>query len=242
MNRDLLVVEDDPFHLQFIEDQLADEAFDGYRVECFDNGDKAFGWLKSHSAYCAIIDLNLPGTNGVEVATRVWQREPSASIVFWSNFSDPAYARAIARIVPESGNFGYILKTMSRESLKRSLKGVFFDGQRIIDGEVQGLINRRNTRRDHLTQVETEILNLIAIGLTDRAISKLIGMSQRSIQAAAASIYDKFASEDFSSETINKRARLVALAIMNGEINRDSLVEQERICSEHQSLTGPVTL
>lgn len=235
MQKNLLVVEDDPFHLQFIEDQLKDEAFSDHTIECFENGDKAFEWLKTHPACCAIIDLNLPGKNGVEVATRVWKKRQDASIVFWSNFSDPAYARAIARIVPESGNFGYVLKTMSRDKLLRSLKGVLFDGQRIIDGEVQGLINRRNTRRDPLSQVEIEILNLIAIGLTDRVISDMIGMSQRSVQSIAASIYEKFAEEDLPAETINKRARLVALAVLNGEINRDSLMEYERIHSERLS-------
>ena len=229
MQKHLLVVENDPFHLKFIEDQLADEAFTGHKINLFDDGDKACDWLNSQSACHAIIDLNLPGKNGVEVATRVWQRNQSASIVFWSNFSDPAYARAIARIVPESGNFGYVLKTMSRERLQRSLKGVLFDGQRIIDGEVQGLINRQNTRRDHLTQVETEILNLIAVGLTDRAISKMIGISQRSIQAFAAKIYEKFSGEEISSETMNKRSRLIALAVLNGEVNRDSLLEHEKL-------------
>lgn len=229
MSLKLLIVEDDPFHLQFIKDQLSGEAFSNHTVACFDDGDKAYAWLKSNTADCAIIDLNLPGKNGVEVATHVWDRHQSASIVFWSNFSDPAYARAIARIVPRSGNFGYILKTMSREKLQRSLEGVLFDGQRIIDGQVQGLINRRNTRREPLTQVEIEILNLIAIGLTDRAISEMIGLSQRSIQASAANIYEKFSGEEIVPDEVNKRARLVALAFLSGEINRDSLIEFERL-------------
>ena len=228
MHKNLLVVEDDPFHLSFIEDQLTDDAFSDHEITCFDSGDKAFDWLKNNSVGCAIIDLNLPGKNGIEVATRVWQQHESASIVFWSNFSDPAYARGIARIVPGCGNFGYILKTMSRDKLLRSLKGVLFDGQRIIDGEVQGLINRRNARRTPLNQVEIEVLNLIAIGLTDRAISEMVGMSQRSVQTIAASIYDKFADDETPADTINKRARLVALALLKGEINRDSLTEHER--------------
>ena len=227
MTNTLLIVEDDPFHLKFIEDQLVDEAFTDLSIKCFDNGEQAHSWLQSNTAKCAIVDLNLPGNNGVEVATRLWQRQPSASIVFWSNFSDPAYVRAIAKIVPQNGNFGYILKTMSGDKLLRSLKGVLFDGLRIIDGEVQGFINRQNTRGTSLDQVEIEILNFIAIGLTDRAISVMMGMSQRKIQATAAGIYEKLSNEEFSADKMNKRSRLVALALLSGELNRDSLLEYE---------------
>ncbi|MCV6577278.1 MAG: response regulator transcription factor [Cohaesibacter sp.] len=232
MKQNLLIVEDDPFHLKFIEDQLKDDAFASFAITTMPSGDKAWDWLTSNTASFAIIDLNLPGKNGVEIATRLWQSCQSASIVFWSNFSDPAYVRAIAKIVPGEGNFGYILKTMSGEKCLRSLKGVLFDGQRIVDGEVQGFINRRNTRSAQLNQVESDILNLIALGLTDRAISDYIGMSQRSIQLSAAGIFDKLSCHDKLSETddsqINKRSRLVARAFLGGEINRASLLESEK--------------
>ncbi len=234
MRRQLLIVEDDPFHLKFIEDQLADRSFSNVSITALDSGEKAWVWLHQNRASCAIIDLNLPGKNGVEVATRLWQASPDASIAFWSNFSDPAYVRAIAKIVPEDGNFGYILKTTSGDKFLRSIKGVLFDGQRIVDGDVQGFINRRNTRGAQLTQVEMEILNLIALGLTDRAISQMIGMSQRSIQSTAAVIYDRLSCDDRLAENtdsnINKRSRLVARAFLGGEINRDSLAEYEKRC------------
>ena len=223
----ILIVEDDPFHLKFIEDQFSDDAFAEYRLECFESGDLAHDWLRQNKPNRAMIDLNLPGKNGVEVATRVWQKDPSASVVFWSNFSDPAYVRAIAKIVPEHGNFGYILKTMAAEKLQRSLKGVLFDGLRIIDSEVQGFINRRNARRAQLNPVEIEVLNLIALGITDRAISAIIGTSQRTIQATATSIFDKLGGDEEMTDTLNKRSRLVALALMEGEINRDTLLEHE---------------
>jgi len=227
----LLVVEDDPFHLRYLEERLSDSAFSMLDKAFFDNSERANEWLRSRKADFAILDLQMPGQNGIAIARNVWRRHPESSVVFWSNFSDPAYVGAIAKIVPENGNFGYLLKTTASAKLQRSLQGVFFDRQRIVDSEVRGFIKRQHSRGADLTAVEIEILNLVALGLTDRSLADLTGRSGRSVQSAIHSINEKLQDriqDDIPGHPgLNRRARMVAIALLTGEINRDSMAEYQ---------------
>jgi DNA-binding NarL/FixJ family response regulator len=231
-NNNLLIVEDDPFHRKFLEDQLISDAFSELKIHSFDNGQSAINWLKNHYASYAVVDLQMEGVNGIEVAKNLWQNCDTAAVVFWSNFSDPAYVRAITKIVPKFGNFGYLLKTSSPAKLIRSLQGVFFDQQRVVDSEIQGILKRKNTRSNDLTTVEIEVINLVALGLTDKSIGIETGMSTRSVQTVIYNIFEKMQSYEADNlteiQSMNRRARLVALAIINGEVNRDSLVDYEK--------------
>lgn len=227
----LLIVEDDPFHLKFLEDQLSSDPFSDLIIHAARSGEEALDWLATNRADFAVVDLQLSGKSGIDVARRLWHASPESSIVFWSNFSDAAYVRAIAKIVPADGNFGYLLKTAAPDKLLRSLLGVFFDRQRVVDSEVQGLIKRQNTRRTPLTTVEVELLNLVALGLTDKAISDMTGMSSRSVQSMITTVYDKIVSEDDSADIdpkhLNRRCHLIGLALMRGELNKASLIDSQ---------------
>ena len=63
-------------------------------------------------------------------------------ILFWSNYADEAYVRGITKIVPTSATYGYLLKTSSKERLRRSMQCVFVEGQNIIDREIRGVQQR----------------------------------------------------------------------------------------------------
>ncbi|MEO9821251.1 MAG: response regulator transcription factor [Paracoccaceae bacterium] len=235
----LLVVEDDPFHRKFLQDQLLDESFSDLHIVSYASGEDAIDWLEVQQADYAVVDLQLAGQNGVEVARNIWTANPTCSVVFWSNYSDPAYVRAIAKIVPADGNFGYLLKTTSPKKLIRSLQGVFFDRQRVVDSEIQGLIKRQNARSSNLTAVEIEVLNLVALGLTDRAIAKQTRMSARSVQSLIFNIYEELKVHhdvlEQEDQSTNRRCRLVALAILCREINPDSMIEYEARWAASQS-------
>lgn len=110
-------------------------------------------WLKG-----VILDLQMPKKTGVQAAKAIWAENPAMPIIFWSNYADEAYVRGVARIVPAGATYGYLLKTASKDRLRRAIQCVFVEGQNIIDREVRGLQKRGQKGSDELTEVEYEIL------------------------------------------------------------------------------------
>ena len=114
----------------------------------------------------------MPKRTGVEAARAIWRERPHTSIMFWSNYADEAYVRGISRIVPEGAAYGYILKTASEDRLRLALRSLFIEQQCVIDREVRGVQQKSQNQLLGLTDTEYEVLQDIALGLTDRIIAQ----------------------------------------------------------------------
>jgi DNA-binding NarL/FixJ family response regulator len=187
------------------------------------------------------MDLQMPNTTGVHAARAIWSEKPNLPILFWSNYADEAYVRGIAKIVPRATTYGYVLKTSSKERLRRSMECVFVEGQNIIDREIRGL-ERALSGKDGLSEAEYEVLLDIAIGLTDQAIALRRGISIRSVQGRLQQLYAKLgllvpAMIDGRAARYNSRTRSVALALSKRLINIRAIeiAEQDYIKSSTTS-------
>lgn len=232
----VMLLEDDPFHLEFLNSTVQETSLAEHEVRSFDNGLDAISALQDGDVASAVLDLQVPSKTGIDVARAIWSKDPLTPIVFWSNYGDASYVRAIVKIVPEGANFGYILKTTSGDRLKRSLLGVLEDGQRIIDSEIRGMLKNKGADHAELTETEFETLNYLALGLTDKAIAKLQGISLRSVQNQIQSVHDKIAvktQDTFDDASlINRRCRTISNALVAGLINGSSLEDFQKIVSE----------
>lgn len=224
----LLIVEDDALHRSFLQEviTLAD-------IECdelieVDDGDGAIRVARERELKGIIMDLQMPNTTGVQAARAIWAEKPQTPILFWSNYADEAYVRGITKIVPNAATYGYLLKTTSKERLRRSMQCVFLEGQNIVDREVRGMQVRGNTQTERLSESEYEVLLDIAIGLTDHAIAKRRNISIRSVQGRLQQLYGKLGvlNEDTPeghSATFNSRTRTLAIALRLRLINAKSV-------------------
>ncbi len=131
--------------------------------------------------------------------------------------------------MPGGAAYGYILKSASEERLALALRGVFLEGQCIIDREIRSVQQRSVDRSESFTDVEYEILTDLALGLTDRLIAERRGLSLRSVQNRLQQIYDKLGVYDAQggTEVFNLRMRAVALALLRKALNRESLEQAE---------------
>jgi DNA-binding NarL/FixJ family response regulator len=177
---------------------------------------------------------------GIEAARTIWKERPDTCILFWSNYSDEAYVRGVSRIVPEGAAYGYVLKSASEERLRLALRGIFVEGQCVIDREVRGMQQKSLGPRSGFTDSEYEILLDIALGLTDRAIAKRRGLSIRSVQNRLQALYDKldvYAADAEREAVFNLRARAVAVALLRKLLNA-SAIEQADAELEHWRQRG----
>jgi DNA-binding NarL/FixJ family response regulator len=229
-----LIVEDDTLHRNFLRDVIATSDLGCTELIEADDGDAAIRLSRGNTLGGVIMDLQMPNKTGVQAARALWADTPTLPILFWSNYADEAYVRGIAKIVPSSAVYGYLLKTSSKERLRRSMQCVFLEGQSIIDREIRGVQQRAQNRGDELSDAEYDVLLDIAIGLTDQAIANRRAISIRSVQGRLQQLYAKLGlvegpTLDGHTALYNSRTRSIAVAFSRRLISARSveLAEQD---------------
>ncbi|WP_336739750.1 response regulator transcription factor [Aureimonas altamirensis] len=225
---EVLIVEDDAVHRAFLRDVIAAALPHSSLYEASD-GEEGEAIARRLGARNVVVDLQMPRRTGVDMARTLWRERPDTAIMFWSNYADEAYVRGVSRIVPPGAAYGYVLKSASEERLTLAVRGIFVEGQCVIDREIRTVQQKAASHFEGLSDVEYEILVDVALGLTDRLIAERRGLSLRSVQNRLQQVYDKLGiyGEDMPTEAINFRTRAVSLALLRRLINRSGLEEAE---------------
>jgi len=228
----ILIAEDNPKDFEFLEQLLRD-----WDPPCqllrASNGKVALELALAEECPLVISDIQMPELNGIEFARSLWQQKPAARIVFWSQYKDEMYVRALARIVPPETVYGYILKSNSRERIASAISTVLLDEQCWIDPEVRKVQGRTGHSQTALSDIEYEALLDISMGLTDNLIAQRRYLSRRGVQSRLNSLYNKLGldQEQFTSDKVgdalNLRNRAVAVALRRGLINAFELEHEE---------------
>ncbi|MES2648267.1 MAG: response regulator transcription factor [Bacteroidota bacterium] len=122
-----------------------------------------------------LMDINLPGVNGIELCQLVRLKYPSVFVIGLSTFNQLSYIRKMM----ENGASGYLLKNAGREELTGAIIKVA-RGQEFMSSEVALILKHGNTSLlPLLTRREKEVLELIVEGCTNNEIARklFIGIS-----------------------------------------------------------------
>lgn len=145
-----------------------------------------------------LVDLDLPGLGGLELVRALAPRLPRTKIVVLAASGSPSDALDAVRF----GATGYLTTDLSPEALLRSVRGVR-DGdlampRRIAAGVVAQLVRRHGvvgadeqTPLSRLTFRESEILDLVADGLTDRDVAETLRISVRTVETHVSNLLRK---------------------------------------------------
>ncbi|MEX6676821.1 response regulator transcription factor [Pseudomonas sp. W2Oct36] len=228
----VLLIEDDPVHRAFLREVIEVALPECTRLLEAEDGRIGEQMFSQSPVDAVVMDLQMPCRTGVEAAKTIWRQQPDTSILFWSNYSDEAYVRGIARIVPQGAAYGYILKTASEERLRLALRGLFIEQQCVIDREIRGVQLKAHDQLSGLSDGEYEVLQDIALGLTDRTIATRRNLSLRSVQNRLQQLYEKLGvyQPDAAGErstAFNLRARAVNVALLRRLLNRTALEQAE---------------
>lgn len=227
----IMLAEDDTFHRAFLRASMEKMLSAGGHDFCeADDGPSAIALARKLKPDCVVLDLQMPNASGVDAAKMIWRYKPDTKILFWSNYADEAYVRGVAKIVPKSAVYGYVLKSASEERLRFAIRGVFIEDQCVIDREVRGVQIRAEDRLEGLTDGEFEILIDLALGLTDKAMASRRNLSTRGAQSRLRQLYEKLglaAVPRGGAQAINFRTRAIFIALVRGLINLDTLTRED---------------
>lgn len=139
----------------------------------------------------ALVDVNLPGTSGLELARRASTLYPNVRVIVVSAYDDYAYVTEALEI----GVSGYLLKTASGSELVDAVRAVA-DGVFVLDRALSGRLARRWRSApggpDALTAREADVLRLLARGLSNKHIATQLGLGLRTVEGHVSSVLTKF--------------------------------------------------
>jgi DNA-binding NarL/FixJ family response regulator len=180
--------------------QLVDSEPDMEVIGEAGDGETALEVLRTLSPDVIIMDIRMPGINGVETSQMLLKREPQTRILFFSLYDSPDYvARAL-----EMGASGYILKDTSNKIFLTAIRTVY-NGKFYFIGDVTDVLvkkyidlqkassNKTSTGNDvSLSKREEQILRMITNDMSNKEIAESLLVSIRTIEAHRLNILRKF--------------------------------------------------
>jgi DNA-binding NarL/FixJ family response regulator len=180
----VMVVDDHPMWRDAVERDLIAAGFDVVAVAA--DGHQAIARFPAARPQVVVLDLQIPGPGGVEVTADVLGRDPSARVLILSASGEQ---RDVLEAV-KAGATGYLVKSASREELVDAVRRVaagdtvFTPGLAgLVLGEFRRMAEGPEPELDNeLTPRETEILKMVATGMSYRQIADRLVLSHRTVQ------------------------------------------------------------
>ncbi len=182
----VMVVDDHPMWRDAVERDLLAAGFDVVAVAA--NGAEALARFPAARPQVVVLDLQIPAPHGVEVTAEVVRQDPSARVLILSASGEQSDVLDAVK----AGATGYLVKSASREELLKAVRRVahgdtvFTPGlaglvlgeyRRLSDGPTPG-----DDEAPQLTDRETEVLKMVAKGLSYRQIADRLVLSHRTVQ------------------------------------------------------------
>jgi DNA-binding NarL/FixJ family response regulator len=181
------------------------------------DGDAAMRVVDEQHPDVVIMDVAMPGMNGIEATRRIKEGDPDAQVLILSGHEDPLL---LARAV-QAGAVGLLRKTEAivnvASSVRRAYRGETIHEQAEVESAMRRLRHRRDAEADakrrleRLTPREHQILDRMATGMSSEAISKALGMSPHTLRTHMQNILTKLG--------VHSKMEALVIAIRHGAVS-----------------------
>ncbi|GEB13166.1 response regulator [Pimelobacter simplex] len=179
----VMVVDDHPMWRDAVERDLAAAGFEVVAVAA--TGTEAVNRFNATRPQVVVLDLQIPEPSGVEVTAQVLASEPSSRVLILSASGEQDDVLAAVK----AGATGYLVKSASRDELIDAVRrvaagdSVFTPGlAALVLGEFRRMDQPAMPPGERLTDRETEILKMVAKGMSYKQIAERLVLSHRTVQ------------------------------------------------------------
>lgn len=159
------------------------------------NADSCLAFLKQQQPDVILMDISMPGMNGLDLCKLVREQYPSVFIIGLSTFNQQSFIHKMM----DNGASGYVLKNATQEELTEAIKIVAL-GKTYLSDEVASTLRQADeTIIPLITRREKEVLELIADGLTNNEIAAKLFISVSTVDTHRKNLLSKFESKNIAS-------------------------------------------
>ncbi len=171
------------------------------------NGHELLDVLKTKRADVILMDIKMPGMDGIEATVKVTEKYPDINIIALTMHEEIGYFNKMI----EAGAKGFLLKKTNKDQLEEAINAVF-RGENYFAEEFVISLNKSVpaslTANVKISSREKEILEFICKGYSNCEIAKKLGLSQRTIDGHRSRLFEKTGAKNAPN--------LVLYAIKNG--------------------------
>ena len=161
------------------------------------NGEEALEKYRELRPDLVLMDLSMPVMDGLEATQAILEEFPDARIIVLTTYAgDEDVHRAL-----DAGAVGYVLKDMLVADVLKVIRSVIA-GRRGIPPAIAATL-AQHTPRITLTPRETEVISLIATGLTNAQIAQRIGRTEETVKVHVKNILRKLNAQDRTEAVTN---------------------------------------
>ena len=158
-----------------------------------------------------VMDISMPGMNGLEATRALKQKQPNVVIVTLTRHSDEAYVQELLR----AGVAGYVLKQSAPNELIQAIRAAAAGGQYIdstltsrMTARLIGRADKASKPTAEITERESSVLRLIAAGYSNKEIAAQLSLSVKTVEAHKANAMKKLG--------LRGRIDIVKYAVLQG--------------------------
>lgn len=161
------------------------------------DGERAVDAVVAAAPQLVLLDLELPGLDGIQVTARVKRKAPQTEVLILTSFEDE---QKVYEAI-QAGASGYLVKRMGPEKIRAAIQGVMQGGtvlEPVIARRFWNYFQSLQARpaappRDPwgLTEVEFEVLRYVAKGLSNAEVGQVMTLERRSVRTHLGHLYKK---------------------------------------------------
>ena len=162
-------------------------------VGAYASGEEALREIPEKKPEVVLMDINLPGMNGIRCVARLKERSPKTLVLMLTTYDEGDMIFDSLR----AGANGYLLKNMPREELVEAVQQVHSGGAPMSLQVARKVINHFHQPKktvseiEQLTARELDILKLLAKGYMYKEIADHLGISMSTVRTHVSAVYEK---------------------------------------------------
>jgi DNA-binding NarL/FixJ family response regulator len=182
-----------------------------------DNGEEAIRLAKQFQPDVILMDIGMPGVNGIEATTKIKESVSQSRILVLTAYDNPEFVAAVV----EAGATGYLLKNVRGKELTSAIRSAY-EGEFILHPAVARVVlshirnpqpNSLHEKQSALSERELQVIKKGAEGLSNKQIATQLNIGARTVQTHWRNIFDKLG--------VYSRTEAIIHSIRRGWLNLD---------------------